>query len=86
MKRENHAIMNITGGSFLINEQGRPEFDESKYRTNIDNRPPISPEKRGHIDERSNEAKFRANNRRMSIKSRESYGSGNPNYRGAQGS
>ena len=69
--------MNITGGSFLLDDNGRPLIDTSKYQST---KVPAHGDNVS-IDDKSVE-KYK--NRRISIKSRGSMGS--HNFRGTQGS
>ena len=79
MRKGGQAVMNITGGSFLLDEHGRPQIDSSKYQSTKIPRHGDN----DSIDDRSVE-KYR--NRRISLKSRGSIGSNNQNFRGTHGS
>jgi len=73
------AVMNITGGSFLLDEHGRPQIDSSKYQSTKIPRHGDN----DSVDDRSVE-KYR--NARMTLKSRGSIGSTGPQFRGTHGS
>ena len=77
MRKGGQAVMGITGGSFLLDEDGRPQIDSSKYQSTK------VPRDGDGGDDRSVD-KYRS--RRISVKSRGSIGSGGAGFRGTHGS